>query len=174
MIERMAEGSAAAVLDAPRATPDPAGPTVGWALGPLGEAQAADREIARQTARRARAVAAFAPTRPASVDRVQGERGAMSAERWAARPDVLRPVSEWAAQELSLALHVTAQRAEAELERSLLLVTRLPRVLAALQAGLLHPVICGACSSTWRRSPMTGCAPGWRASCSTGWRSATG
>src|SRR4051795_8170808 len=68
--------------------------------GPLGVAQAADREIARLTAVRARALAEFAASRPASVDRQQGERGAMSPQRWAARPEVLRPVSEWATQEL--------------------------------------------------------------------------
>ena len=113
-------------------------PVVGWATGPLGAVQAADREMSRQAALRARAVAEFAATRPASSDRAQGERGAMSAERWAARADVLRPVSEWAAQELSIALNVTVQAAEAELERSLTLVQRLPRVLDALQAGLLH------------------------------------
>ena len=41
----------------------------------------------------------------------------MSAERWAARAEVLRPVSEWAAQEMSIALDVTTQKAEAELAR---------------------------------------------------------
>jgi hypothetical protein len=50
--------------------------------------QAADREISRQTAVRARAVAEFAASRPAAADRQQGERGAMSAERWAARTAV--------------------------------------------------------------------------------------
>ncbi|MGR7027449.1 DUF222 domain-containing protein [Geodermatophilus sp. URMC 62] len=133
----MTAGSVREVSEAP-AVPDLASPAVGWAAGPLGEVQAADREISRQTARRARALAAFAVTRPASADRAQGERGAMSAQRWAARAEVLRPVSEWATQELTVALGVTAQRAEAELERSLLLVTRLPRVLAALESGLLH------------------------------------
>src|SRR3712207_6698863 len=113
-------------------------PSVGWAPGPLGAVQAAAREISRQTALRARAVATFAATRPATTDRAQGERGAMSAERWAARPEVLRPVSEWAAQELSIALDVTTQAAEAELVRSLTLVTRLPRTLDALERGLVH------------------------------------
>ncbi|WP_091107854.1 HNH endonuclease signature motif containing protein [Geodermatophilus dictyosporus] len=129
----MADGSAVQVLDAPRATP-----TAGWAAGPLGAAQAADREVARHTALRARAVAAFAASRPASTDRTQGERGAMSAERWAARADVLRPVSEWATQELAIALGLTAQAAEGELERSLTLTQRLPAVLDALEAGVLH------------------------------------
>ncbi|MGY1669245.1 DUF222 domain-containing protein [Geodermatophilus sp. SYSU D00710] len=113
-------------------------PPVGWASGPLGEVQAADREASRQTARRYRAIAAFAATRPASVDRQPGEPGSMSAERWAARAEVLRPVSEWAAHELSIALDLTAQRAEEELARSLTLVHRLPRVLGALESGLLH------------------------------------
>ncbi len=63
----------------------------------------------------------------------------MSAERWEARAEVLRPVSEWAAQELSIALNLTTQTAEAELERALTLVTRLPRVLDALESGVLHP-----------------------------------
>ena len=114
-------------------------PPVALAEGPLGLVQAADREIARQTARRARAVADFAATRPASEDRRQGEPGAMSAERWAARPEVLREVSEWAAQELVVALSITSQTAEALLHRSLTLVHRLPGTLAALEAGALHP-----------------------------------
>ncbi|MGY1667081.1 DUF222 domain-containing protein [Geodermatophilus sp. SYSU D00696] len=113
-------------------------PTVGWASGPLGAVQAADREIARQIALRARAVAAFAASRPSSADRPQGSPGAMSADRWAARTEVLRPVSEWAAHELSIALDLTVQRAEEELARSLTLVHRLPRVLDALESGLLH------------------------------------
>ncbi|NEM08877.1 hypothetical protein, partial [Geodermatophilus normandii] len=61
-------GSSTAVLDVPATMP----PGVGWASGPLGEVQVADRAIARQTARRYRAIAAFAATRPASADRVQG------------------------------------------------------------------------------------------------------
>src|SRR3954471_6797484 len=94
-------------------------PTVGWAAGPLGAVQAAAREMSRQAALRVGAVAACAATRPATTDRAQGERGAMSAERWAARAEVLRPVSEWAAQELSIALNITVPKAEAELARAL-------------------------------------------------------
>src|SRR5687767_1487700 len=86
----------------PHDAPAELAPPVALSSGPLGEVQAADREIARQTALRARAVAEFAASRPASADRAQGEPGAMSAERWTARPDVLRPVSEWAAAELSV------------------------------------------------------------------------
>ncbi|SFO37912.1 protein of unknown function [Geodermatophilus obscurus] len=100
--------------------------------------QAADREIGRQTAVRARAVAEFAASRPASVDRPQGSPGAMSAERWAGRADVLRPVSEWATQELVVALSVSSGAAEVLLERSLTLVHRLPGTLTALEDGVLH------------------------------------
>lgn len=114
-------------------------PSVGWATGPLGAVQAADREISRQTALRARAVAQFAATRPASADRPAGTPGAMSADRRAARPQLLADVSEWAAQELVVALSVTQPAAENLLERSLTLVHRMPRTLDALERGQLHP-----------------------------------
>jgi hypothetical protein len=114
-------------------------PPVALSPGPLGAVQAADREIARQTAVRARAVAEFAATRPATADRAQGEPGAMSAERWRARPEVLRPVSEWAGRELMVALSIGAEAAEALMNRSLTLVQRLPGTVAALEAGALHP-----------------------------------
>ena len=113
-------------------------PAVGWASGPLGDVQAADREIARQTARRARAVADFAAARPASADRAPGEPGCMSADRRGSRPASLAGVSEWAAQELAIALSITTPAAVALLDQSLTLVHRLPRTLAALDAGLLH------------------------------------
>src|SRR4051812_47640440 len=113
-------------------------PPTAVSAGPLGVVQAADREIARLTAVRARALAEFATSRPASVDRQQGERGAMSPQRWAGRPEVLRPVSEWATQELQVALSYSEGSAQALLERSLRLVARLPGTLAALETGLLH------------------------------------
>src|SRR4051812_1336390 len=131
MIDYMDDGARTSTLGA-------AAPSVGWAVGPLKAVQAADREISRQTAVRARAVAEFAASRPASADRAQGERGAMSAERWAARPEVLRSVSEWATPELAIALNLTQQGAEKLLEESLTLVHRLPGTLAALESGLLH------------------------------------
>jgi hypothetical protein len=112
---------------------------VGLSSGPLGAAQAAHREIARQTAVRARAVAEFAATRPASVDRPQGRRGAMSAQRWASRPEVIRAVSEWATPELMVGFSLAERAAEALLTQSLTLVGRLPGTLAALEAGVLHP-----------------------------------
>lgn len=111
MIEHVDGGTRTSTLEA-------AAPVVGWATGPLGAVQAADRVIARQTAIKARAVAAFAASRPASADRAQGERGAMSAERWAARAEVLRPVSEWATPELAIALNLTRPAAEGLLDES--------------------------------------------------------
>jgi hypothetical protein len=116
----------------------PAEPGVGWASGSLGVVQAADREISRQTALRARAVAEFAATRPASADRQDGRPGAMGADRRAARPAALADVSEWAAHEVSLALSITRKAAEDLLDRSLTLVHRLPGTLAALESGALH------------------------------------
>src|ERR687886_753015 len=132
MIERMDEGAHTTTVTGAAA------PSGGWATGPLGAVQTAAREMSRQAALRARAVAAFAATRPASADRAQGERGAMSAERWAARPEVLRSVSEWATPELAIACNLTQQAAQRLLERSLTLVHRLPATLAALEAGVLH------------------------------------
>ncbi|WP_336028884.1 HNH endonuclease signature motif containing protein [Geodermatophilus sp. FMUSA9-8] len=119
--------------------PAPAGaPAVGWASGPLGLVQACDREVSRRSALRYRAVAAFALSRPASVDRPQGTRGAMAADRWAVRPELLRSVSEWATQELSIALSLTATAAESLLTTSLTLVHRLPATLDALESGAVH------------------------------------
>ncbi|SHG95172.1 protein of unknown function [Geodermatophilus nigrescens] len=62
----------------------------------------------------------------------------MAAERWAARPELLRSVSEWATQELCVALSLTSNAAEALLVRSLTLVHRLPATLDALEAGAVH------------------------------------
>jgi hypothetical protein len=127
------------MIDARCTTDAPAGaPTVGWATGPLGAVQAADREIGRQTALRARAVAEFAATRPASADRPAGTPGAMRADRRAARPEVLADVSEWAAQELVVALSITQVGAERLLDGSLTLVHRLPGTLEALESGTIH------------------------------------
>ena len=113
-------------------------PAVGWAFGPLGVVQPADRKIAQQTARRARGLAEFAATRPASADRQPGQPGAMGADRRASRPEALADVSEWAAQEVALALSITRKAAEDLLDRSLTLVHRLPATLAALESGVLH------------------------------------
>jgi hypothetical protein len=114
-------------------------PQVALGSGALGEAQAADREIGRLYALRARKLAEFAAARPASADRAQGEPGAMSAERWALRPEILKPTSEWAAQEASIAFTRTQAWASGQLEEALTLVQRLPGTLAALEGGLLTP-----------------------------------
>ncbi|WP_336027544.1 HNH endonuclease signature motif containing protein [Geodermatophilus sp. FMUSA9-8] len=113
-------------------------PPVGWARGPLALVQACDQEVSRRSALRYRAVAAFALSRPSSVDRPQGTRGAMAADRWAARPELLRSVSEWATQELSIALSLTSTAAENLLTTSLTLVHRLPATLDALESGAVH------------------------------------
>jgi hypothetical protein len=118
---------------------DPGTPPVGWAAGPLGAVQRAGRAIGRQMAQQARAVAEFAATRHASLDRSAGQPGAMSAGRRAARPQVLADVSEWAAQELVVALSISQRAAEQLLERSLTLVHRLPGTLTALEMGALNP-----------------------------------
>ena len=114
-------------------------PPVVTSGGPLGEVQREATAIGRATAAQARAVAEFAALRPASADRQPGEPGCASAETRAARPRVLAEVSEWAAQELVVALQITQHAAQALLVRSLTLVHRLPATLEALEAGVIHP-----------------------------------
>ena len=87
---------------------------------------------------RARALAEFAATRPATVDRPPGLPGCMSADRRAARPEVLAEVSEWAVEEVALALSLSSRTAERELAKALTLVHRLPGTVAGLESGLLH------------------------------------
>ncbi|MGY1808691.1 DUF222 domain-containing protein [Blastococcus sp. SYSU D00669] len=112
-------------------------PQTDLASGPLAAVQEADREIARQVALRSRAMAEFAGTWPAELDRPQGVPGAMSAERWRSRPELLGPVSEWAVPELSIGLARAQGKAERLLDEALTLVHRLPGTLAALEAGML-------------------------------------
>src|SRR4051794_21272424 len=118
------------------ADPPVFGPQTALGRGPLGAAQAADRAMAAAFVARVRAIAAFAGERPSSADRAQGEPGAMSPQRWAARPEILAPVSEWAAPELSIGLTCSRRKAEDLIGQALMLV-RLPGVLAATEAGLL-------------------------------------
>jgi hypothetical protein len=132
----MIEHMTAAVADPTLESAD--APSVGWASGPLGAAQAAQRELARQYAARARALAEFAASRPASADRQPGGPGAMSEARRAARPEILTEVSEWTARELVVALSITAEAAERELADALTLVHKLPATLVALETGQLH------------------------------------
>jgi hypothetical protein len=103
----------------------------------LAELREAQAEIGRQQARQARALAGFARSRPASLDRTDDEIGAAAAATRAARPAALLPVSEWAVDEVALALSMTGATAARLLTESLLLVDRLPSTLAALEDGRL-------------------------------------
>jgi hypothetical protein len=104
--------------------------------GHLERARAAEREMARAAADRARALAEFTRARPASLmDRAEGEVGAASAASRAARPSVLSSVSEWAVDEIAVALRLSASAAEQLLVDSLVLVEKLTSTLALLEAG---------------------------------------
>jgi hypothetical protein len=103
----------------------------------LERARGAHVELARAAAERARAVARFARSRPASLDRPDGEVGAAAAATRAGRPAVLTPVSEWAVDEVAVALSLTGAAATRVLVESLLLDERLPATLAALDAGVI-------------------------------------
>jgi len=106
----------------------------------LERAKDAQRAQSRAAAVQARALAAFAAARPAgALDRPDTEVGAAAAASRAARPAALTPVSEWAVDEVMVALGLSAHAASAALTESILLVQRLPATLAALQAGALTP-----------------------------------
>src|SRR4051794_35393791 len=78
----------------------------------LDDAVAAGRRMAREEARRVRALATFARARPAAMfDRAPCERGAASAASVAARPGVLTEVSEWAVDEAAATLGVSGRAA---------------------------------------------------------------
>ncbi|WP_156036350.1 HNH endonuclease signature motif containing protein [Blastococcus sp. URHD0036] len=102
----------------------------------LSQALAAWRDEARSAARGVRALAAFARLRPhGALDRQPGEPGAMSATTRAARPEALAEVSEWAVDEVALALRMSAATASDRLSDALVLVERLPCTLALLEAA---------------------------------------
>ncbi len=104
----------------------------------LAVAVAAGRESARIAAREARALASFARRRPHRLfDRQPGERGAMSAATRAARPEALAAVSEWAVDEVALALRISASAASGRLTDALTLVERLPGTLWLLERGAI-------------------------------------
>jgi hypothetical protein len=106
----------------------------------LGRAKAAHRVQSRAAAVQARELAAFARQRPAgALDRPDAEVGAAAAASRAARPAVLTAVSEWAVDEVMVALGLSAEAASRLLAESLTLVERLPATLAALEAGMLSP-----------------------------------
>ncbi|WP_138759661.1 HNH endonuclease signature motif containing protein [Modestobacter altitudinis] len=104
----------------------------------LGRAAAAHLAAARAAAEQAEALAAFARCRPSSLDRPDTEIGAAAARTRAARagrPAALTEVSEWAVDEVAVALQLTSAAASALLVDSVLLVDRLPATLAALHEG---------------------------------------
>ena len=80
-----------------------------WGASHLAAARAAHRRQGREAAELARALAAFAAARPAAVlDRPDGEVGAAAAASRAARPAVLTKVSEWAVDEVMVALGLSS------------------------------------------------------------------
>jgi hypothetical protein len=101
----------------------------------LADVRSASTELGRCEARRARALVAFAGSRPASSDRPDGEVGAAAAATRAARPAIMAAVSEWAVDEVAVALSITEEAAARLLADSLRLVSRLPATLAALERG---------------------------------------
>jgi hypothetical protein len=101
----------------------------------LRRALAAHLVAARAAAEQAEALAAFARCRPSSLDRPEGQIGAAAARTRAARPGALTAVSEWAVDEVSVALRLTSAAASTVLVESLLLTERLPATLAALREG---------------------------------------
>ena len=103
----------------------------------LSEVRAAQAAIGAQEARRARSIAAFCRSRPASLDRPETEIGAAAAATRAARPAALLPVSEWAVDEVAVALSLTESGASRLVVQSLQLVERLPDTLSALGRGEL-------------------------------------
>ncbi|WP_448614828.1 DUF222 domain-containing protein [Modestobacter sp. URMC 112] len=110
----------------------------GAGLAALDQVRAAQAAIGREQAVRARALVAFARSRPASLDRPDAEVGAAAVASRAARPTVLGAVSEWAVDEVAVALSMTGAAASRLLAESLQLVDRLPGTLAALEAGEIH------------------------------------
>jgi hypothetical protein len=95
------------------------------------------RSIGAAEARRARWIAGFCRSRPASNDRPDTEIGAAAAATRAARPAILATVSEWAVDEVATALSLTSAKAQSWMVQSLQLVDRLPATLDALAAGRL-------------------------------------
>ena len=86
---------------------------------------------------RARWIAEFCRSRPATTDRPDTEIGAAAAATRAARPSILATVSEWAVDEVATALSITTATAQTWMVQSLQLVDRLPATLDALAAGNL-------------------------------------
>ena len=106
----------------------------------LAAAKAAHLRQCEDAAGLVRALAAFAAARPAAVlDRPDGEVGAAAAASRAARPAVLTAVSEWAVDEVMVALGMSSGPASRLLAESVTLAEQLPATLAALAAGTISP-----------------------------------
>ena len=106
--------------------------------GHLAAAKAVRLRQCRDAAELARALTAFAAARPAAVlDRPDGEVGAAAAASRAARPAVLTSVSEWAVDEVMVALGLSSPAAARLLADSVALTQQLPATLAALEAGTI-------------------------------------
>jgi hypothetical protein len=106
----------------------------------LDDAVEAAKQVSRDEARRVRALAAFARSRPAAMfDCAPGERGAASAASRAARPAALTDVSEWAVDETAATLAISGRAASLMLVDAVTLVEGLPATLAALGAGDISP-----------------------------------
>ena len=106
--------------------------------GHLAAAKAVRLRQCRDAAELARALTAFAAARPAAVlDRPDGEVGAAAAASRAARPAVLTTVSEWAVDEVMVALGLSSPAAARLLADSVALTQQLPATLAALGAGTI-------------------------------------
>jgi hypothetical protein len=104
--------------------------------GHLDAARAAHRAQCRQAALQARALAAFAEARPARLlDRPAEEVGAAAAASRSARAAALTEVSEWAVDEVMIALSLSSQASGELLADSITLAQRLPATLDALQDG---------------------------------------
>jgi hypothetical protein len=104
----------------------------------LAVASAAYREQCRQAAVQARALDAFAVHRPAAVlDRPDEGVGSAAAASRAARPQALTAVSEWAVDEVMVALGLSSLAAAKPLEQSITVVEQLPATLTALEAGTI-------------------------------------
>ncbi len=101
----------------------------------LARAREAHRTLARAAADQASALADFARSRSASLDRPDSEIGAAAAATRAARPAALTPVSEWAVDEVAVALQVSGAAATDLLVQSITLDERLPGTLRALREG---------------------------------------
>ncbi|GHE08204.1 HNH endonuclease signature motif containing protein [Klenkia taihuensis] len=101
----------------------------------LDVARAAQRTVGAAQAEQARALAAFAARRPAALDLPDDAVGSQARDSRARRPDALTTVSEFCVDEVAAGLTLTTRRAEQLLTECVLLVERLPLVLAALDDG---------------------------------------